>query len=727
MTTKTFHFFWLRDVNIPSNIREVLQKLSISNQEYALKIHYLKDLPKDIINHYDVYIKHKNPGYNILELLYALYTLNKEGGVYINSSVLATYNFEDIKETPQFFITDSDKTIPAIISNKGNQVLDNTFHALNGINPITNTYYFTPIKLSSFLREQLEFNRSINNKFSVVDVYNKDNFLEDKYNIPLSIVLPVYNEESKVVKTVNSILDSVYTDFELIIVNDGSTDNTESEIFKLKDPRIVYIRKSHSGISETLNVGIKNSFGNFIARADAGTIIFPEKFKKQLEYFKRDPFCHILGTGAFVWNTSTDSYQGISFPIFITSKDFSNINLTTSPIIHPSIMFRREVVEGKERPYLPYYDKIEDIKFYLEALNNGFSIRNLKDPLLTLDKTATTRTSWDYSYRAIRAYRSDDRGELTCIIAFRDEGLELLRTIESIRSTVSERGVHIICVDDSVKNEYPYKKWVETSGGTYIKTSGGIGSSKAKQLGINACKSPYFILLDAHMRFYQFSWDTVVVDKLKSNSKTIYCCATSSFSNPITGVGSHEYRPRNCCEGGYIDATLGDMFTAYWATSPKVSSILGASYCSSKEWWDTLGGYNGLQFFGQEEAFISIKCILAGGHIDVIREVTIGHLFKDQGVSWFKGTRVENVLFIHNTFGGNPKELTDLMKKCSPPEIVPDIQKSYDKFMSWKDKADAYRDEFRKIQIYPMEYFWKLNKEASGQEIPPLTYKFDKK
>ena len=75
--------------------------------------------------------------------------------------------------------------------------------------------------------------------------------------------MPVYNGAKYIRESIESVLMQTFKDFEFIIVDDGSTDNTESIIKSYIDNRIVYIKKNHSGISDTLNMGIKKSSGKY--------------------------------------------------------------------------------------------------------------------------------------------------------------------------------------------------------------------------------------------------------------------------------------------------------------------------------------------------------------------------------------------------------------------------------------------------------------------------------
>lgn len=108
-------------------------------------------------------------------------------------------------------------------------------------------------------------------------------------NPRVSIVIPAYNHERYVGEAIRSVLDQTFQDFELIIINDGSTDNTEAEILKFKDDRIRYYSQQNHGLSATLNRGIELARGEFFNFLPSDDAFFPEKLATQLEVFKDRP------------------------------------------------------------------------------------------------------------------------------------------------------------------------------------------------------------------------------------------------------------------------------------------------------------------------------------------------------------------------------------------------------------------------------------------------------
>lgn len=108
----------------------------------------------------------------------------------------------------------------------------------------------------------------------------------------ISIVVPAYNAEKYIADTINSVLNQTYKDWELIIVDDGSKDNTASIVkqFCEKDPRIHYHYKANSGVSDTRNVGMNMAKGEYIALLDADDFFEKENLEEKIRFLDNNEF-----------------------------------------------------------------------------------------------------------------------------------------------------------------------------------------------------------------------------------------------------------------------------------------------------------------------------------------------------------------------------------------------------------------------------------------------------
>jgi glycosyltransferase involved in cell wall biosynthesis len=162
--------------------------------------------------------------------------------------------------------------------------------------------------------------------------------------VEISVIMPVFNSEKYLRESIESILNQTFTKFELIIVNDGSTDNSVKIIDSyLSDKRVIFInRVENKKLVYTLNEGLKYARGKLIARMDADDISFPDRFEKQFQFLQKNPNIMVVGSSYISFNEN--NVQKLNFhpinPIEIAYRFISN-----TYFCHPSVMFRHELVE----------------------------------------------------------------------------------------------------------------------------------------------------------------------------------------------------------------------------------------------------------------------------------------------------------------------------------------------------------------------------------------------
>lgn len=105
----------------------------------------------------------------------------------------------------------------------------------------------------------------------------------------VSVIIPTYNREHVIVKTINCVLSQSFADFEVLVVDDGSTDNTADIVAQIQDERIRYIKKENGGASSARNLGLKETQGEFIAFLDSDDLWPKDYLSKMLVYFENDP------------------------------------------------------------------------------------------------------------------------------------------------------------------------------------------------------------------------------------------------------------------------------------------------------------------------------------------------------------------------------------------------------------------------------------------------------
>jgi glycosyltransferase involved in cell wall biosynthesis len=195
----------------------------------------------------------------------------------------------------------------------------------------------------------------------------------------VSVVLPVFNCEKYIEKAIVSVLEQSFSDFELIIINDGSTDSSEDKILSFTDIRIRYIKQTNKGLSATLNYGISISSGEYIARMDADDICMPSRLESQLTFFGRDSTVGIVSSNVEYIDESGRKL-GLSLS-FTKDKLIKKAMKKGNVIFHPTVMFKKNIFESVNG-----YDEVigcyfEDYLLWLEMLKETH-IAVVRKPLL---------------------------------------------------------------------------------------------------------------------------------------------------------------------------------------------------------------------------------------------------------------------------------------------------------------------------------------------------------
>ena len=192
----------------------------------------------------------------------------------------------------------------------------------------------------------------------------------------VTVVMPAYNASAFIRAAVDSILAQTFEDFELIILNDGSTDDTQTIVEGYADARIRLINKSNSGVASTLNLGLKEAKGEFIWRHDADDISLPTKLERQMEFMDANPEFILCATqvafmterGKIAWDKRQPKTKWLGTVDFreVRFEDFSPF----SPVTHGTTLFRRSILD-----HVPSYREAfitsEDIDMWLRMLEHG--------------------------------------------------------------------------------------------------------------------------------------------------------------------------------------------------------------------------------------------------------------------------------------------------------------------------------------------------------------------
>lgn len=159
----------------------------------------------------------------------------------------------------------------------------------------------------------------------------------------VSVLLPVYNGETYLAEAIGSILHQTYGHFELIIINDGSTDGSALIIQKFNDTRIRYYEQANQGLAAALNRAVSLASGEYLARQDADDMAFPQRFEKQVAFLEDHPRHGMVGTWAAIWEETKETTRVHKHPADSMNLKFDL--LFDNPFVHSSVMIRKAVFE----------------------------------------------------------------------------------------------------------------------------------------------------------------------------------------------------------------------------------------------------------------------------------------------------------------------------------------------------------------------------------------------
>ena len=228
--------------------------------------------------------------------------------------------------------------------------------------------------------------------------------LSEMPNAPrISVVLPVYNGEQHLNEAVGSILNQTFQDFELIIVDDGSTDATPAilEEFARSDGRIRLYKQTNSGLVASLNRLCRLARGAYIARMDADDISLPERFRRQTEYL--DSHAEIGVAGTWIQDIGADGTLGPVWPLPGSPASIRWFLMFGNCIAHPSVMMRRELVE-RLGYYRPEAIHVEDYDLWMRVASVT-GLANIPEVLLkyrVLSKSVSSRNLSTQHHQAVR-------------------------------------------------------------------------------------------------------------------------------------------------------------------------------------------------------------------------------------------------------------------------------------------------------------------------------------
>jgi glycosyltransferase involved in cell wall biosynthesis len=213
----------------------------------------------------------------------------------------------------------------------------------------------------------------------------------------VSVVMPVYNCARFLPESIGSVLAQTYSNFEFIIIDDGSTDGSASIIKEYTDPRIRFVHNSRNlGLAPSFNIGVREARGQYIARMDADDISRSDRFILQVHYLEQHTDIGLVGSDIRIMNEKGVLVGKRTHPrspaLIKYGALYSNI------LFHPTVMARADIL--RTNPYDEHYVKSEDYELWSRLLfKREIHIGNIGKPLLAYrsyaQSTTKRATPWD--------------------------------------------------------------------------------------------------------------------------------------------------------------------------------------------------------------------------------------------------------------------------------------------------------------------------------------------
>lgn len=196
----------------------------------------------------------------------------------------------------------------------------------------------------------------------------------------ISVLLPVYNGAQYLHRSIDSVLNQTFGDFELIIINDGSSDNSESVVKFFADDRIQYFSQENQGLAATLNRGIRLAKGKYIARQDQDDISFPNRFSEQINFLDSHEETVMVGSSAEIWVDNKKTSRVLEHPC--SDAEVRCGLLFRNYFVHSSVFIRRVILQelgGYSTD--PQRQPPEDYELWSRVMRK-YKVANIKQPLL---------------------------------------------------------------------------------------------------------------------------------------------------------------------------------------------------------------------------------------------------------------------------------------------------------------------------------------------------------
>jgi len=257
----------------------------------------------------------------------------------------------------------------------------------------------------------------------------------------VTVLMPAYNAGKYIGEAIESVFSQTYPGFELLIVNNCSTDDTVAVIKKFNDPRIRLIEETQQGIAYALNNGLQEARGQYIARFDADDICAPARLEKQLNFLENNPDYILCGSDAEYMSENGEHLFNFNCVGHSHEEIMKQLPIDC-PIIHSAVMYRKEIVL-KAGGYPAGAHNFEDYLLWVQIAGQG-KYHNIPERLVKVRFNHASVTI-DEKWRGTR-FRQLKRKIISQGFVTANEGQELLSIIrEQDNPKIKEGAYYALC------------------------------------------------------------------------------------------------------------------------------------------------------------------------------------------------------------------------------------------------------------------------------------------
>nr|WP_294945196.1 glycosyltransferase [uncultured Mucilaginibacter sp.] len=266
----------------------------------------------------------------------------------------------------------------------------------------------------------------------------------------ITVLMPAYNAGKYIHEAINSVLGQTFAHFELMIVNDGSTDDTLDVISSFEDDRIVVIHQANKGVAAALNTGLKYARAPYIARFDADDICYPHRLQVQYDFITAHPQYSIIGSEADYIDTEGEFLFKHRLAGY-TYNELRQLDISICPMIHSCVLYKKAAILNAGG-YNEHAYTFEDHFLWANLLKTKMAC-NLQQPLIKVrlnPESVTIDEKWH-----TRKFRSIKHTSLQTQRITASEGRELHQIGSKQYSPKNKQGAYYaLCGKKFLLNNY---------------------------------------------------------------------------------------------------------------------------------------------------------------------------------------------------------------------------------------------------------------------------------